>query len=170
MVQKTNNEESLNSFPFRRVREKDLACLVELWANLSNIRLLKNYQRWSWSLKAEKIWLEYARKTLKYKSFIFTVCDYQDNGCSGFLHAHLESLPEEKNLSLSLLDFYIRPKDKNRTNIIGLLDFSLEVTFSQNPQIEREKLKEIQVESERLDQEIIDAIKKSKKKELLKLS
>jgi len=157
------NTNNLSFFPFREAKEEDLNHLVELWANLSNLRLLEDYQKWQWSFRAESTWLEYAKKTLEQKNFVLVVCDYQDNGYSGFLHAHLEFLPisettkNQKILYLHILDFYLRPKDKNLDNILGLLNCSLSILKK------REYKLKIKVGTESLDQEIINILTQSGK-------
>ncbi len=113
-------EAKVISFPgnfmphIRLAQSSDIKAIIELWANSATMRYFFDPVRWNWKGKASEAWAEYAIDLLKDKNKFLLLCDLQDNGLSGFLIGRLEELPSyyQHKYSLTIEEFYLRPKDK----------------------------------------------------------
>lgn len=104
----------VNLMPIRLAQANDIKGIIELWANSATMRYFFDSTRWNWKGKASEVWGEHALELLKDKNKFLLICDFQDNGLSGFLTARLDELPNyyEHKYSLTIDEFYLRPKDK----------------------------------------------------------
>ena len=100
--------------PVRLAEKTDIKAIIELWANSATMRYLLDPIRWNWKGKASEVWADYAIDLIQNPRKFLLICDLQDNGLSGFLSARLEDLPiyYEHQYSLTIEEFYLRPKDK----------------------------------------------------------
>jgi hypothetical protein len=103
-----------NIMPVRPAEKTDIKAIIELWANSATMRYFLDPERWSWKGKASEAWADYAIDLIQNPRKFLLICDLQDNGLSGFLSARLEDLPiyYEHKYSLTIEEFYLRPKDK----------------------------------------------------------
>ena len=117
---------SVLSSSIRLAQISDLPHILELWANSATMRYLFDPIRWNWKGKASEIWHDYAIDLLEDKKRFLIICDFSDNGYSGFLMARIEELPHyyQAQYSLIIEEVYLRPKDKKAEilrQMIGLL-------------------------------------------------
>lgn len=100
--------------PFRVADREDIADVVELWANYAAIHQLQDYDYWNWEGNSSQIWANYIKDFIKDERNFLVICDFGDNGLSGFLQARIEKLPPyyTAEYKLTCQEFYIRPKEK----------------------------------------------------------
>ena len=110
--------------PIRPAGLSDIKNIVELWANSATLRYFYDPIRWRWKGKASEIWSDYATEIINDTNRFLVICDLKDNGLSGFLIARIEELPGyyEARYSLTIEDFYIRPKDRNISVLKQMMD------------------------------------------------
>lgn len=101
--------------PVRQAKGDDLHGIVELWANSACLKQMKDSVRWDWKDRVTDVWFEYARELLDNPWSFLIICDFKDNGLSGFLTARLEKLPSyyKAEYVLRVDEFYIRPKERS---------------------------------------------------------
>ncbi len=101
--------------PVRLAEKDDLKGVIELWANSACLKQISDFTRWKWQNKASQLWFEYAKELLNNSNYFLIICDFGDNGVSGFLSARIEKLPNYNysSYSLSIEEFYIRPKERS---------------------------------------------------------
>ncbi len=121
-----NFPQSSTASSIRLAKVDDLPHVLELWANSATMRYLVDPVRWNWKGKASEIWHDYAIDLLTDEKRFLIICDFHDNGYSGFLMARIEELPRYYHAQYSLIieEVYLRPKDKKAeilSQMIGLL-------------------------------------------------
>ena len=110
----------------------DIQGVVELWANSATMRYFVDPVRWNWRGKASEVWLTHALHLIEDDRHFLLICDMKDNGLSGFLIARLEELPPyyQAQFSLTVEEFYLRPKDKKSELFREMLELLLKEAYS----------------------------------------
>jgi hypothetical protein len=122
-----------NSFvPVRVAQQSDIKGIIELWANSATLRFFFDPVRWNWKGRASEVWSDYARDLLQDPNKFLITCDLKDNGLSGFLIARIEELPNyyQAKYSLTVEEFYLRPKDRNLDMLKQMLQVLLNEAYS----------------------------------------
>jgi hypothetical protein len=118
--------------PVRLAGQSDIKGIIELWANSATLRFFYDPIRWNWKGKASEVWSDYASDVILDKNRFLIICDLKDNGLSGFLVAKLEELPNyyQAKYSLTVEEFYIRPKDRKLELFKEMLDVLLKEAYA----------------------------------------
>lgn len=118
--------------PVRLAEMTDIKSIVELWANSATMRYFVDPVRWNWKGKASEAWYDYAVDLIEDDNRFLLICDMKDNGLSGFLIARLEELPSyyQAQYSLTVEEFYLRPKDKKVESFKEMLEVLLKEAYS----------------------------------------
>lgn len=98
---------SLNN-SIRLATAEDLPHIGELWGNYASLRQIQDYENWNWEINTTQSWLHKTRETLEHFQHFVSICDFQDNGFTGFLTATVDNAQYKLNIN----EFYIRPKER----------------------------------------------------------
>lgn len=115
----------------RSASNADIKDIIELWANFASIRQIFDSERWQWKKNSSLMWAEYITDIISDNYKIITLCDFQDNGLSGFLIGHIQKLPPyyEAAYTLNIDEFYIRPKERSPELLKQMIDFSVQQLY-----------------------------------------
>ncbi len=116
----------------RLALQTDIKGVIELWANSATLRYFYDPVRWNWKGKAPEVWAHYASEIINDKNKFLVICDLKDNGLSGFMIARLEELPAyyQAKYSLTVEEFYLRPKDRKVEVFNQMVDLMLKEAYS----------------------------------------
>lgn len=119
-------------FPVRLADIADIKNILELWGNSATMRYFVDPVRWNWKGKASEVWSDFALEVIQDPNRFLVICDLKDNGLSGFLVAKIEELPNyyQAKYSLTVEDFYLRPKDKKPELFKEMIEVLLKAAYS----------------------------------------
>ncbi|MDX1920867.1 MAG: hypothetical protein SFU25_09070 [Candidatus Caenarcaniphilales bacterium] len=118
--------------PVKLAEVTDIKNILELWGNSATMRYFVDPVRWNWKGKASEVWSDYALEVIQDPNQFLVICDLKDNGLSGFLVAKIEELPNyyQAKYSLTVEDFYLRPKDKKPELFKEMIEVLLKEAYS----------------------------------------